>query len=301
MEIKTISWSFTNKCNLNCLHCIVDAGKEYHDELSTIESKNVVDQLSQLNCNCIHFTGGECLTKPNFLDVAEYCLKKDINTTLVTNATLLDDTNVDIIKNIFNDVRVSLNGASEKTHDFIRGKGNFNKTLKVIDLLNNAGVPVIFFVTLGSINYSEITDIIKLSRVYKAAGLKIDSVVIEGRALGYQEIFSLDAQQTQSLVDEFNNGLSGILEEDDLCNISSQSLYLSPAGDVYPCVHLSLNKSKRYFLGNVREMTILQMIQKFNREILPDCKNKKCIYKFYSKGSNYILGTKNPNNSRCLS
>jgi len=300
IQIKNFSWSFTNKCNLRCLHCIIDSGEEKNKELTTQEAKNVINQLYELNCGCIHFTGGECLTKPNFLEIAQYCKDKGLKATLVTNATLVNENNIDIIKNIFNDVRVSLNGSSEESHDKIRGNGNFAKTIKAIKLLNRAHISIIFFITLGNINMNEMTNIIKLCHKYNAIGLKIDSIVLEGRALNHEDIFKLDDDQIQWLVQEFRNNFDGDLTEDDVCNISNESLYLTADGDVYPCVHLALHNRVKYLLGNVRDVSVESMIRKLNKEIYPKCQNKKCVHKFYSKGENYVLGTRNPNNKVCL-
>lgn len=299
-KILNFNWSFTNKCNLKCLHCIADAGLEHDNELNIDEAKYVIDQLSELGCDCIHFTGGECLTRSDFLEVSQYAKDKGIDMTLVTNATLINSKNINIIKNIFNDVRISLNGANNESHDKIRGNGNFKKVIETIKMLNEIEIPLLFFVTVGNINVSEINDIIELCRNYNAVGLKVDTIVLEGRALNNKDMFDLTDTQVHWLIRQFDHNFNGDLEEDDICNISSESLYLSPDGNVFPCVHLGLNNRNKFLLGNIRTTSIEEMISKFDKDVYPICINKKCIYKFYYKGTNYILGTMNSNNKICL-
>jgi len=300
IKIKNFNWAFTNRCNLKCLHCIVSSGKEKKNELSIQEAKDVVDQLYKLNCCCIHFTGGECLSKPGFFEVAQYCKHKGIDVTLVTNGTLIDKNNIGTIKNIFHDIRISLNGVNKGSHDAVRGEGNFEKTISAVRLINNENIPLIFFVTLRKSNFHDINKIIQLCKRYKAVGFKIDYTVLGGRAVNYKDKFYLDDQQIKWLISEFCKNFNGRVQEDDKCNINNESLYLTADGYVYPCVHLALDNKVKYCLGNVRAIPVESMIKELQKSIGSKYKNRKCVHKFYSYGNNYILGTRNLNDASCL-
>ncbi len=68
--IQQIDFAITNRCNLNCIHCCVDAGTvDNIDILSTDEVKNIIDKIVTYNPKGINFTGGEPLLRKDFIDI----------------------------------------------------------------------------------------------------------------------------------------------------------------------------------------------------------------------------------------
>ena len=64
----TVSWNWTNACNFNCKHCYSRTEK-YDSELNTDESLNAVDQLWETGVFDVHFGGGECILRKDFLQI----------------------------------------------------------------------------------------------------------------------------------------------------------------------------------------------------------------------------------------
>ncbi|MFR5450012.1 MAG: radical SAM protein [Roseburia hominis] len=54
----------------------------------------------------------------------------------MTNATLLNEKNVNAIVNAVDNISISLDGANEETVSLIRGANVFKKVLEVIELLH---------------------------------------------------------------------------------------------------------------------------------------------------------------------
>lgn len=57
-NILSINWEITKKCNLSCIYCRVNAGKEKKCELSLVQAKNVIDKLYTAGYLHLKFTGG---------------------------------------------------------------------------------------------------------------------------------------------------------------------------------------------------------------------------------------------------
>jgi MoaA/NifB/PqqE/SkfB family radical SAM enzyme len=142
MGHKYIKWDFTGRCNLRCAHCSV--GKLYFDnnsqpleELTATQRLEIVDKLAAGGVEAVSFLGGEpLLVKDGFFDVASRCAEKGIATTVVTNGLLInEETIAEFVKARIGTVVVSIDGASPDTHDFIRGRGTFQRVLANLEKL----------------------------------------------------------------------------------------------------------------------------------------------------------------------
>lgn len=85
-----IVWNFTNKCNLNCLHCHQDSSPTFsHWELTTSQAFKVVDNMAAARVAVLTFSGGEPLLCPDIYSVIKrakdsgmlctIALKRDVN------------------------------------------------------------------------------------------------------------------------------------------------------------------------------------------------------------------------------
>lgn len=60
----TVVWNFTNRCNLNCLHCHQDSsGRSPYPEMTTAEAFKVIDNMSDAGVAILTFSGGEPLLR----------------------------------------------------------------------------------------------------------------------------------------------------------------------------------------------------------------------------------------------
>lgn len=145
LKIDDISINITTRCNLKCKMCfnkydIIDKT----NEISTDDYHRFLNQVLEFCSDnvMISISGGETLLCPNkTFDVAEYAKKIGFkNVAIVTNGTLITKEIAEEIKKLDIKVQVSLDGATDKEHDFIRGKGAFDKTIKGIKILKQNGI-----------------------------------------------------------------------------------------------------------------------------------------------------------------
>ena len=82
-------------------------------------------------------TGGEPLSRPDFFEIAEGCVKLFTRVALATNGTLIDDAMARKIADVgIQRVAISFDGATPATHDTFRGMpGSFARALHGLDAL----------------------------------------------------------------------------------------------------------------------------------------------------------------------
>jgi len=160
-----IVWNYTNLCNLRCKYCYQSAGKPAENELNFEEKIDLIKSMVDANVSYLALSGGEPIMGPRFWDVLSYA-SKYLHTSIASNGTLLEDNKlVERLadcgaKNVF----VSLDGATAESHEFIRGKGNFARTIRGIqNLVKNEHLRVGINCVVTRRNFHEIQSIINLA------------------------------------------------------------------------------------------------------------------------------------------
>jgi len=159
-----VVWNMTRRCNLKCIHCYSNSRDiNYLGELSTLEAKNMIDDLAAFGSPVILFSGGEPLTREDLPELAAYATRRGMRAVVSTNGTLLSPAKVAIFKEIgLSYVGISLDGM-KTTHDRFRGlPGAFDETLAGLRRCRDAGVKVGVRFTLNRHNYRDVPAIFDL-------------------------------------------------------------------------------------------------------------------------------------------
>ena len=191
-RFKDVHLSLTNRCNLSCKHCVSSCGPKEDDYLDTKEIIRLIDNLCHLNVRTLILTGGEPLVRDDFTEIVEHI--KEVLTVqtlgISTNATLINDENIDFIVSNFDQVDISIDGVDENTCSKIRGKGVFEKVIKAIHKLHSRD----FYSISMSMVFSEKN--CEMSKEFKMLNEKLHTTPIEryfvpsGRGLVNRDIFS---------------------------------------------------------------------------------------------------------------
>lgn len=139
-------WFYTNyDCNLTCKYCVARSGPNVpRRALPTPLIHQLVDEAADLGFAHVFLTGGEPFLLPDIYETLAYC-SAHIPTTVLTNATLLHDKQLDRLEAVRNDqiiVQVSLDGASPEAHDAYRGRGAWLRTVAGLQRLLARGYRV---------------------------------------------------------------------------------------------------------------------------------------------------------------
>ena len=141
--LRDVYLNITEHCNLRCIYCINKVRVEERRELFFADYKRLLDEIAGMKPEVkIIFTGGEPLTSPLTIPIAEYAKKLGIKCTLMTNATLIDASNIETLTRLFSKFQISVDGSDAATHDFYRGKGSYAKTERAIELLRAYGAEI---------------------------------------------------------------------------------------------------------------------------------------------------------------
>lgn len=136
-----IYYELTTGCNLRCRTCFNSSGNPLNDELTTSEVLKLLDGLRKEHVFDIRFTGGELTTKEGWDEILQHAMDLGFGVSMNTNGVYDDPKNLEkLIKIQPHQVTLSFDGLKE-THDYIRGKGNFDRSFQSLLTLYNAGVP----------------------------------------------------------------------------------------------------------------------------------------------------------------
>jgi radical SAM protein with 4Fe4S-binding SPASM domain len=129
-------------------------------ELSTQEYFNLLDELADLGCLWLCFTGGEIFARRDFFDIYEHAKKKGFLITLFTNGILIDERVADRLAEMPPFViEITLYGRTKETYEELtRIPGSWDKCMRGIRLLLARNLPLKLKTVAVSINKHEVLD-----------------------------------------------------------------------------------------------------------------------------------------------
>ncbi len=168
--IRDAKIKLVGRCNLRCDFCQFWRMQE-REELTTEEVARVVDDLAALDCQKIHFTGGEAMLRRDLADVIAHTTRLGIKANLTTNGTLLTEKTAHaLVEAGLSWAALSLDAATPRLHDAIRGvKGAFKRTVRGLKFLKRANkelkgkTKIRLNMVLTRHNYHEYPDVLALA------------------------------------------------------------------------------------------------------------------------------------------
>ena len=303
-DLKGFYLEITSKCNLRCLHCYNESGI-LKNEISFELFKRLIDEFDEKPD--ITFSGGEPLLHPDIWKMLEYAQDKINNdSVLITNATLITD---EIAKKLTASgigVQVSLNGINAEQHDAICGKGNYEKTLRGLDRLLEAGnKKIIVRGMISKLNYKDAENFV-LHWGQNAGHVVVSFLSAMGRGKSIKDLIDLDLFKKQEILNELHNS-----EKVNALKESGISVGIPEAAFSFSCPFITTSKEEKppfapridakgntylcqifdgieYSLGNVNRQSLHEILasEKFEKfinhfylcnDFKPAC--KKCVFK----------------------
>ena len=161
MSIYRISFHVTDRCQLNCDHCLRDPGKKPLDlPLSILES--AVDQARALyGVPHVGLTGGEPTLHPQFYEMVDAIVDRGCTWHMVTNGERFDRVVLRLAErperlSRLRMLNLSLDGATQATHDSIREQGSFEAVMRAASICEVRKIPFLLQMTLSARNVDEI-------------------------------------------------------------------------------------------------------------------------------------------------
>jgi radical SAM protein with 4Fe4S-binding SPASM domain len=177
-------FELTFNCGLHCRHCYSDCYNKpsyLKKELNTEQVKFILDKAYKAGIIWFCFTGGDPLTRRDFLDIYSYAKDKGFIVTVFSNAYSMSEEIVEYFKKRSPFViEITLNAVTQELYEKISYvKGSFSKVMQGIDLILKACLPLKIKTQITKDNLEE------LARIKK---------FIEERGLVFRPSFDLHAR-----------------------------------------------------------------------------------------------------------
>jgi len=178
-----VSIEVTRRCPLECLHCYnnlpmgdLDAKRR---EMTKEEHFRVLDELVEMGCFWILYTGGEIFARKDFLEIYTYAKQKGFLLTLFTNGTIITPEIADYLKEWppFA-IEITLYGRTRETYEGLTAiPGSYDRCLRGIGLLKERGLPVKLKTVATSINKHEVMAMRRFAEEELGVEFKIDGQI----------------------------------------------------------------------------------------------------------------------------
>lgn len=263
----SVQLDVTYRCNQRCVHCYLDY--DDHGEMNTAEIKDLLDQMAEAGVFFLILSGGEIFLRRDLFEIVEHARRLTFSVKLKTNAVMIGPEEAGRIAALnVQEVQVSVYSHQSEVHDAItKLPGSLKRTLAGLRLLREHGVNMIFANVLMRGNFKDYAGVQALAKE-TGARYTVDPTItpmINGdrSVLG----LNIDAEDLHHVfrdptlvgsTEKMCAPAAGPMGQEDAremlpCSAGHTACYVSPYGDVYPCVAFPLPS------GNVRKQKFIDI------------------------------------------
>jgi radical SAM protein with 4Fe4S-binding SPASM domain len=262
----SVHFDLTYRCNERCVHCYLD--HDDHGELTTAECLTVMKDLASAGTLFLTFSGGEIFLRPDLYEILAEARRLHFDVSLKTNALLVTEERAARLREFgVRRVQISVYSDIPEVHDAItKVPGSLQRTLAAIPLLLEQGLQVKLACPLMRENLLAYRGVMALAEkigVPYVLDLTITPMMDGNEAplahripvsslLPVMQDPALHACKPQPTAEAaramqdypatigsaVSSGIESSAYEDLPCSAGHNSCYISPYGDVFPCVQL---------------------------------------------------------------
>ncbi|HEY6263461.1 MAG TPA: radical SAM protein [Candidatus Acidoferrum sp.] len=262
----SVHFDLTYRCNERCVHCYLD--HDDHGELTTAECLTVMKDLASAGTLFLTFSGGEIFLRPDLYEILAEARRLHFDVSLKTNALLVTEERAARLREFgVRRVQISVYSDIPEVHDAItKVPGSLQRTLAAIPLLLEQGLQVKLACPLMRENLLAYRGVMALAEkigVPYVLDLTITPMMDGNQAplahripvsslLPVMQDPALHACKPQPTAEAaramqdypatigsaVSSGIESSAYEDLPCSAGHNSCYISPYGDVFPCVQL---------------------------------------------------------------
>jgi len=280
----------TDTCNAYCKTCYRGdlKGKNsatHHQELTTLEVCDVLDELAQIGVDRIKFLGGEPFYRKDIFDILEYAHSKNMMTEISSNGILLANRSyINKLKKMQPELftlQISIDGL-EKSHNSQRTGAEFSKVIEAMNALQAEGLSFVTNTIVSKTNAHDVDSLIKLLSQYEITS-RFQIMKACGSGFDHKKLIPTPTEKLAIInrIDEaskkynprvtnaitFHPFVNGELSlkastrsKYHRCRAGTYSMAMSPQGYALPCEFLE--PVTKLYGANVREEKILDIWHK---------------------------------------
>ena len=162
---KDIVIALTGRCNLACKYCFYADEMVALSDLPTETWLAFFEELRDAGVMRVTLSGGEPFTRPDFWELVEGVVRNKMRFGILTNGTLITKevaSRLSEYRRRLDMIQVSVDGSCPETHDAIRGKGSFRRTMRGIAAIKRAGLPWTVRVTVNKLNVHDLEATVRM-------------------------------------------------------------------------------------------------------------------------------------------
>lgn len=255
----TVNWTLSYRCNFSCRHCYSRGLSR--EELPLPQVLQIIEELARCRVAFVNFGGGEPLLYPHLTEVTRIAAGKGLRVSLNTNGWLLaPETAAGLRDAGVSSVGVSLDGGTAEVHDRFRDRsGSFERALRGLELLRQAGVRTTVSTVIFRENRTSYREIIRLAAERGASTVYLHNFKCSGRGMANREELDLSPDEWRDFyVDAlahrskapaelaFDDPILALLGAAPPAAVKGStcgklSLHLEPDGEVTPCGFISVS------------------------------------------------------------
>lgn len=278
-----VQWHLTERCNLKCRHCYQSekvSEMSYQEICGAIDNvrsafQSWVTEYDMQMSPSFHFTGGEPFLRKDLFEILGYVRNCGFSVSLMSNGTLIDSDMARRIREVgVSDVQISLDGL-EATHETLRGKGSFSRTLTGIRNLVAQGVEANINLTVSRLNMNETGELVNLAETLGVGAIAFSRLVPTGRGKGLSSE-ALSCEEVAHFYDELQKlndqskivvtsrdplaaipGMVGDIPQTEMpvggCAAGIFGVTITSDGTIMPCRRMDLA------VGNIKEVSFREL------------------------------------------
>jgi radical SAM protein with 4Fe4S-binding SPASM domain len=282
----SVHFDITYRCNERCIHCYLD--HDDHGEMTTVEITRVLAELADAGTFFLTFSGGEVLMRRDFFELLEYARHLMFNIRIKTNAVMIRQPEARRMLELGVDqIQVSIYSHRPEVHDAItKLPGSLRRSIEAIRFLKQQGLRVVVANVLMTANTRDQPGVQTLAH---ELGVRYTlDPTITPKMDGDRSVLSLRIPGVELDGIFHNESLIGNVEEfrappplpdDDVmdgypCSAGHTLAYISPYGDVFPCVQFPLpsgNLRRQKFIDIWRNSSALNEVRSIQAKDLAVC------------------------------
>ena len=281
-------------CNLSCLYCYHE--KRENSNLSFEDVCTLVESLKELGASDIKISGGEPMLHDNFFDILRYIKKCGLTTNVVTNGTKIDLDNAKLLKELCDQLVISLDSWNEAANNKTRTNSH-SLVIKALEALHKVNARNYYIGVVATKYNSDIFPVVNFCKEYNIQGIIFESIHREGKAKEIFDEYFLDYAEYQ----KYKRATEKIKEESSLkisplpgfgggCMLVEDIPIIRPRidykGNVYLCRSFL---DQEMSVGNIHEKDIAGILNSNKSQIFIDTLRRRvneCIkcQKCFCKG-----------------
>ncbi|MDD2689101.1 MAG: radical SAM protein [Candidatus Omnitrophica bacterium] len=161
-----VIFELTYRCNFRCKHCYIPFHYRNYGELKTREVFFILEQLKNMGCLYLGFTGGEPFMRKDIMPIVRYANKLGFEIIIYTNGSLIKKNQIEELSGMrINKIDITIPAMSEIIFERITGIcGSRDKVFKTIGILSESGISLGFKTCVLKENEPEIRKVQDFAR-----------------------------------------------------------------------------------------------------------------------------------------